>query len=129
MTTDRSHPGGARLIAVDGGRAAARLDGDPDHARPADAPAIIALAHTAALAAAASALGGDVVSPSIQTTQLSADLFHTDARGPLVAEAELTYRGRSTLVVDVRVRDRDDRLVASLVATQLAPPAVHAQAS
>jgi acyl-coenzyme A thioesterase PaaI-like protein len=120
MTTNRSQPEGARLLRVDGGRAAARLDGDPDQQRPADAPAIIALAHTAALAAAASALGSAV--PPVQTTQLSVDLFHADARGPLVAEAELTYRGRTTLVVGVRVHDRDHRLVASLVATQLAPP-------
>jgi len=115
----------ARVVAVDAGKAAARLE--PDPAGPASAPAIVTLAHAAALAAGASVLGarpGHALD-HLQTVQLSVDLFRPDSRGALVAEAEVTYRGRSTLVVAVRVHDADRRLVAALVATQLATrPAV-----
>jgi uncharacterized protein (TIGR00369 family) len=49
-------------------------------------------------------------------------------RGTLVAEAEVVHRGRTTLVVDVRVTDERQRLIAKFVATLLAPapPAVTA---
>jgi acyl-coenzyme A thioesterase PaaI-like protein len=42
-------------------------------------------------------------------------------RGSLVAEAEIVHRGRTTLVVDVRVCDDRQRLVAKFVATLLTP--------
>jgi acyl-coenzyme A thioesterase PaaI-like protein len=38
-----------------------------------------------------------------------------------VAEAEIVHRGRTTLVVDVRVSDDRQRLIAKFVATLLAP--------
>lgn len=44
-------------------------------------------------------------------------------RGSLTAEAEIVHRGRSTLVIEVRVVDDRQRLIAKLVATQLAPVA------
>lgn len=47
-------------------------------------------------------------------------LRHTN-RGTLTAEAEVVHRGRATIVVDVRVCDEQDRLVARFTAMQLAP--------
>jgi acyl-coenzyme A thioesterase PaaI-like protein len=112
------------LLVVDGGRARAQLHLGPGAARPGAVPAIVTLGDAAALAAGASALDsmaqtGDGERP--RTLQLSLDLFRPDTRGTLTAEAVTTYRGHSTLVVDVQVRDAQRRLVASLVATQLVP--------
>jgi len=39
----------------------------------------------------------------------------------LTAEAEIVHRGRTTLIVDVRVTDDQGKLVAKLTATLLAP--------
>jgi acyl-coenzyme A thioesterase PaaI-like protein len=47
---------------------------------------------------------------------------HTD-RGSLTAEAGIVHRGRSTLVIEVKVVDDRQPLSAKLVATQLAPVA------
>jgi acyl-coenzyme A thioesterase PaaI-like protein len=47
-------------------------------------------------------------------------LRNTD-RGTLTAEATIVHRGRTTLVVEVQVRDERARLIAKLVATLLAP--------
>jgi acyl-coenzyme A thioesterase PaaI-like protein len=46
-----------------------------------------------------------------------------------VAEAEIVHRGRTTLVVDVRVSDERGRLIAGLTATLLAPATPAATAS
>jgi acyl-coenzyme A thioesterase PaaI-like protein len=115
---------GARLVAVHGGRARTELPVAPDPRRPIETPALVALGNAAALAAAASVLAptGEVGPEGLPLTlQLSLDLFRPDSRGPLTADAEITYRGRATLVVDVRVRDAKRRLVAALVTTQLLP--------
>jgi acyl-coenzyme A thioesterase PaaI-like protein len=53
------------------------------------------------------------------TLQLSVNLIGNTDRGSLTAEAEIVHRGRITLVIEARV-DRQ-RLIAKLVATQLAP--------
>ena len=50
-------------------------------------------------------------------------------RGTLTAEAEIVHRGRTTLIVEVTVLDDECRLIARLVATQLAPAAPPATAS
>ena len=55
--------------------------------------------------------------------QLSVNLIRNTNRGTLTAEAEVTHRGRTILVVDVQVFDDDRALVAKLVATLLAPRA------
>lgn len=41
----------------------------------------------------------------------------------LTAEARIVHRGRTTIVVEVKVRDQEGKLIASLVATQLVPTA------
>lgn len=120
------HQGAYRphLLVADGGRARAQLHLKPGAARPGAVPAIVTLGDAVALAAGASALdsmaqAGDGERPC--TLQLSLDLFRPDTWGTLTADAVTTYRGHSTLVVDVEVRDAQRRLVASLVATQLVP--------
>jgi len=55
------------------------------------------------------------------TLQMSVNLIRNTDRGTLVAEAEIVHRGRTTLVVDVRVSDDRQRLIAKFVATLLAP--------
>ena len=50
-------------------------------------------------------------------------------RGTLTAEAEIVHRGHTTLAVEVTVLDDERRLLARLVATQLAPAAPPATAS
>ncbi len=57
------------------------------------------------------------------TLQLSVSLVGNTDRGSLTVEAEIVHRGRSTLVIEVRVVDDRRRLIAKLVATQLAPVA------
>ena len=63
------------------------------------------------------------------TLQLSVNLIRNANRGTLVAEAEIVHRGRTTLVVDVRVSDERGRLIARLTATLLAPATPAATAS
>ena len=55
--------------------------------------------------------------------QLSVNLVGNTDRESLTAEAPIVHRGRSTLVIEVRVVDDRRRLIAKLVATQLAPVA------
>ena len=57
------------------------------------------------------------------TLQLSVNLIRNTDRGVLRAEAEIIHRGRTTLVVEVKVRDEQGKLIASLSVTQLAPQA------
>ncbi|HEV8675850.1 MAG TPA: hotdog domain-containing protein [Methylomirabilota bacterium] len=128
LTTDRTHLGperpGLRLVRAHGGRAWVQLDVEPEGRPDAGADAIIALGNAAALAAGASVLaapGEPSARPLPRILELSVNLFRDGSRGRLTAEAELTYRGRTTLIVDVRVRDEHEKLVAALVVTQLAP--------
>jgi 1,4-dihydroxy-2-naphthoyl-CoA hydrolase len=60
------------------------------------------------------------------TLQRSANLIRNANRSTLVAGAKVVHRGRTTLVVGVRVSDDRKQLVAKLVATLLTPgsPAV-----
>ncbi len=121
-----------RSLSAGAGKALARLPIDPA-ASPLGGPgAVVILAHAAATAAAASALadradlaeaGAGAWRPewTPRPVQLTVNLFRDAARGILTAEAETIYRGRSTLVVDVKVRDERPGLVAALVFTQLAP--------
>lgn len=57
------------------------------------------------------------------TLQLSVNLIRNTNRGTLTAEARIVHRGRTTIVVEVKVRDQEGKLIASLVATQLVPTA------
>jgi len=62
------------------------------------------------------------------TLQLSVNLIRNTDRGTLTAEAHIVHRGRTTLVVEVKVFDDRRRLIAKLAATQLAPAAPPAEA-
>jgi uncharacterized protein (TIGR00369 family) len=55
------------------------------------------------------------------TLQLSVNLIRNTNRGTLTAEAQVVHRGRTTIVVEVKVTDEQARLLAALVATLLAP--------
>jgi hypothetical protein len=117
---------GTRFLRVHDGKALAQRTLHPGLS-PWSAPgAIITLANVAAAAAGTSALTPTAFpAPGVVplTVQLSVNLFREASRGTLTAEAEIIYRGRSTLIVDVKVRDEQQSLVATLVVIQLAPRA------
>jgi uncharacterized protein (TIGR00369 family) len=118
---------GTRFLTAGNGRAVARLDFKPALAQLTGlfhAGAIIALADETATAAAMWETNptGDF-RPELfpLTLQLSVNLLRNTDRGTLTAEATIVHRGRTTLVVEVQVRDERARLIAKLVATLLAP--------
>lgn len=125
---------GTRFLSVGEGRAVARLDFKRELTQLTGrfhAGAIVAFADETATAAAMWA-----TNPSAElrperfplTLQLSVNLIGNADRGSLTAEAEIVHRGRSTLVIEVKVVDDRQRLIAKLVATQLAPIAPQAAA-
>ena len=107
------------------GRALARLR-LPSLRAPLDSGATaILVGKAAAIAAASTALGGAgriVPDEALRAVELSVSLFRDATAGVLTAEAETLFRGRSTVVVHVKVRDEQPGLVAALVVTQLAEP-------
>jgi len=112
---------GTRLLRAEGGKALLQRTLDPGLSPWAAPGAIITLGSAAAVAASASVLDPLPSDVPPLTTQVSVNLFREASRGALTAEAATIYRGRSTLVVDVKVRDEQQCLVATLVVTQLAP--------
>lgn len=125
---------GTRFETAGQGRARAYLDFKPELTQLTGlfhAGAIIALADETATAAAmweTNPTGEFRPELFPLTLQMSANLIRNTNQGTLVAEAEIVHRGRTTLVVDVRVSDDRQRLLAKFVATLLAPahPAVTA---
>ena len=125
---------GTRFETAGQGRARAYLDFKPELTQLTGlfhAGAIIALADETATAAAmweTNPTGEFRPELFPLTLQMSANLIRNTNQGTLVAEAEVVHRGRTTLVVDVRVSDDRQRLLAKFVATLLAPahPAVTA---
>jgi len=118
---------GTRFVRVGQGPTVAQLDFKPELTQLTGlfhAGAIMALADEAATAAAMweSNRSGEF-RPELfpLTVQFSVNLIRNTNRGTLTAEAEVVHRGRTTMVVDVRVRDGEGRLVAKAVATLLAP--------
>lgn len=120
---------GTRFVSAGGGRATARLDFKPELTQLTGlfhAGAIIALADETATAAAmweTNPTGEFRPELFPLTLHMSVNLLKNTNRGTLVAEAEIVHRGRTTLVVDVRVSDERQRLIAKFVATLLAPAA------
>src|SRR5574341_1014089 len=118
---------GTRFVSVAPRRAVAHLDFKPALTQLTGlfhAGAIVALADETATAAAMWETNPTAdFRPELfpLTLQLSVNLIRNTNRGTLTAEAEIVHRGRTTLVVDVQVFDEQRRLVAKLVATQLAP--------
>ena len=125
---------GTRFETAGQGRARAYLDFKPELTQLTGlfhAGAIIALADETATAAAmweTNPTGEFRPELFPLTLQMSANLIRNTNQGTLVAEAEIVHRGRTTLVVDVRVSADRQRLLAKFVATLLAPahPAVTA---
>jgi uncharacterized protein (TIGR00369 family) len=118
---------GTRFIRAGHGTAVAQLDFKPDLTQLTGvfhAGAIMALADETATAAAMweTNPSGDF-RPELfpLTLQFSVNLIRNTNRGTLTAEAEIVHRGRTTMVVDVRVLDGEQRLLAKAVATLLAP--------
>ena len=118
---------GTRFMTAGQGRAVSQLDFKPDLTQLTGlfhAGAIIALADETATAAAMWE-----TNPTAElkperfplTLQLSVNLIRNTNRGTLTAEAQVVHRGRTTMVVEVKVTDDQARLIASLVATLLAP--------
>ena len=118
---------GTRFVSVGGGRAVAQLDFAPELTQLTGlfhAGAIVALADETATAAAMWETNPTAdFRPELfpLTLQLSVNLIRNTDRGTLTAEAEVVHRGRTTLVIDVRVSDERQRLIAKLTATLLAP--------
>ena len=125
---------GTRFVSVGAGRAVAELDFAPALTQLTGlfhAGAIIALADETATAAAMWETNpSGELRPELfpLTVQLSVNLIRNANRGTLTAEARIVHRGRTTLVLDVDVLDDRRRLIAKLVATQLAPAAPPARA-
>jgi hypothetical protein len=116
--------GAPRSVEASDGKALARLRFASLRAPLGSDTAVIMLGKAAAIAAASTAPGqADLeLDRAPRALELSVNLFRNAAAGVLTAEAETRFRGRSTVVVDVKVRDEHPGLVAALVVTQLTPP-------
>jgi 1,4-dihydroxy-2-naphthoyl-CoA hydrolase len=118
---------GTRFLSAGEGRACTQLAFKPTLTQLTGlfhAGAIIALADETATAAAMWETNPTAeLRPELfpLTLQLSVNLIRNTDRGVLTAEAEIVHRGRTTLVVDVRVADDQGKLVAKFTATLLAP--------
>jgi uncharacterized protein (TIGR00369 family) len=55
------------------------------------------------------------------TIQLSVNLIRNTNQGTITAEAHIVHRGRTTMVIEVKVRDEQERLLATVVVTALVP--------
>jgi 1,4-dihydroxy-2-naphthoyl-CoA hydrolase len=118
---------GTWFVSAGEGRAKTRLAFQPGLAQLTGlfhAGAIIALADEAATAAAMWETNPTAeFRPELfpLTLQMSVNLLRNTNQGTLTAEAEVVHRGRTTLVVDVRVRDEQQKLIAKSTATLLKP--------
>ncbi|MFQ5521082.1 MAG: PaaI family thioesterase [Candidatus Methylomirabilia bacterium] len=118
---------GTRFITAGAGQAVAQLEFKPELTQLTGlfhAGAIIGFADETATAAGMWELNptGEFKPELFPVTlQLSVNLIRNTNRGRLTAEAQIIHRGKTTLVVSVMVRDEQGRLIATLLATQLAP--------
>lgn len=124
---------GINLLSAGQGRARATLELSPRVTQPTGlfhAGAIIGLADTTATCACLAETNPDAEPrPDLfpLAIQLSSNLMRNTSRGSLRADAELIHRGRTTMVVDVRVIDDRAKLVANVVVTLLVPAAAAAR--
>jgi acyl-coenzyme A thioesterase PaaI-like protein len=115
--------GALHFVEARDGKALARLRVPSPRTSLDSSVAAIIVGKAAAVAAAGTAFGnhsplGSGDAP--RAVELSVNLFRDANAGVLSAEAETLFRGRSTAVVHVKVRDETPGLVAALVVTQLA---------
>lgn len=103
---------GARLVAVEPGRAVLRYDFDAGHANP---PGVLhggvltLLADSAMGTAFLSTLDGDA---SGTNTGMHIDFLRPTTAGSLEAEARVVQQGRTTALLEASLRDGEGRLVA-----------------
>ena len=118
---------GTQFLSAGEGRARAQLAFKPTLTQLTGlfhAGAIIALADETATAAAMWETNpSGELRPELfpLTLQLSTNLIRNSNRGVLTAEAEVVHRGRTTLIVEVRVTDEQGKLMLKATATLLAP--------
>ncbi|MGH8013173.1 MAG: PaaI family thioesterase [Candidatus Binataceae bacterium] len=124
---------GISLLSAGGGRACAKLNISPAVMQPTGlyhAGAIVSLADTTATSACLAETNpngeprADLFPLAIQ---ISSNLVRNTNEGGLTADAEIIHRGRTTMVVNVRVADERGRLVANTVVTLLAPAGISAE--
>jgi 1,4-dihydroxy-2-naphthoyl-CoA hydrolase len=126
---------GTRFLSAGHGRARAELDFKPELTQLTGlfhAGAIVAFADETATAATmweTNPTGEFRPELFPLTLQLSVNLIRNTNRGTLTAEAQIVHRGRTILVVEVSIVDERQRLIARLVATQMAPAAPPATAA
>lgn len=116
---------GMRLVELNGERAVAEMEFQPHLTQ------LTGLLHTGALltladsAATAACLYATDPEGTLEPTrfplaiQLSANLIRNIAAGRVTAEARLVHRGRTTMVVETRIRDDHERLLVTVTTTHL----------
>ncbi len=118
---------GTEFLRVGEGHAIARLAFKPDLTQLTGlfhAGAIVALADETATAAAMWEINPtDNFKPEQfpLTLQLSVNLIRNTHQGTITAEAHIVHRGRTTMVIEVKVHDERARLLATVVVTALVP--------
>ena len=118
---------GIRVVELGDGRAVEEMEFRPDLCQLTGllhGGAILALADTTATGAAMTVLNpeGDFdLSRFPLAIQISANLVRNTDRGKITAEAVATHRGRTTIVVETKVRDEGGRLLALTTTTLLVP--------
>jgi len=118
---------GIRTLELGDGRAVGEMEFRPDLCQLTGllhAGAILALADTIATTAAMTVVNpeGDFdLSRFPLAIQISANLVRNTDGGKITAEAVATHRGRTTMVVETKVRDEGGRLLALTTTTLLVP--------
>ncbi|HEY7678759.1 MAG TPA: PaaI family thioesterase [Candidatus Methylomirabilis sp.] len=118
---------GTRFKEITPQRAILELDFRPDLAQPTGlfhAGALISLADEAATCLAVAHVmpdGGWDPAKFPLTVQLSANLIRNTNRGTIRAEATPLHMGKTTIVIQIRVTDDADRLLALVTATLIVP--------
>ena len=109
------------FLTAGGGRAIAQVTLKSDPALDGSGRILAFAAETAAATAFGEGVrASDDSSWCPRTLQVVGDLFRDAAPGMFTAEAAITYRGRTTRVVEVTIRDERERLVARVAVTQFA---------
>lgn len=118
---------GVRFVSAGEGRARAELEFRPELAPLTGVfhiGAIMTLAEETASAAGmwefnpTRELKPDLIPLSFQ---LSFSQVRNAGQGKLLADAQIVHRGRTILVVEVKVHDGDGKLIATMTVTQMAP--------